>query len=636
MTMFLQNLWHLLVKTLPWWGLSIVAFGLCYLFVPMCRKLATRFGMVDQPSARRINKTPIPRAGGFAIYLAVSIVFVGYSLLTGNQITPGLSNAMSYKIFALVSALVIVGLLDDKFGLPPLVKLAGQVGVALGTFFWCGIGFHDIPFLDGMPTWLDCIVTVVWIVGAVNAFNLIDGLDGLATGLAIIATLGMAGALFFIGHTQNTLIYFVFGGACLAFLRYNFNPASVFLGDTGSMYIGYVISVMPLVTKSSDSLFVSIGVPLLAMGVPIFDTSLAILRRTVRAVLRHEEKGTDPGNSHVMQADTDHLHHRILRRFVSQRKAAGALYCLAGFFVLIGLGGIALRDRAAGFFAIAFIVAIVIIVRDMRRIELYDAGRLLDTLAHSGGHGGLRRKRLITPYYVAMDVFLLSLACVVGAIMMGQRTSAYLLHTALPLRVVPVFFCLIFFKAYTTVWSRAQLSNFIRLVVACFLGTVIGSAGIIIFKFPHKNLILFTILYFTLTAMLLSALRLMRPFLRDTFYALNHGRIADNPSTSRVIVYGAGLRYKMFRKELVRMSTRSNRVIVGLLDDDAFLRGLHIGGRKVFGTLEDAKDVIKKLRADAIVIACKLSPERLAEAKKIFAEAGVKTTIWSCEEKEFK
>jgi len=634
MTDFFQNLVSVFLRTAPWWGLTLVALALSLAFTPLCRGLARRLGMVDIPSARRINKAPTPRAGGLAIYLSVTLTILGYLLLTGAQILPNLRNVIVYRMMGLTAALVVVGLLDDKFGLPPLVKLAGQVGVALGAFFWCDVGFRAIPIFSGMPVALDCVCTVFWIVGAINAFNLIDGLDGLATGLALIAAVGMGGALFFIGYPQGTLLYFVFAGACLGFLRYNFHPASVFLGDTGSMFLGFVLSTLALSMKSGDSFFVSVGVPLLAMGVPIFDTSLAILRRTLRAVLKREEQGADEGNTHVMQADTDHLHHRILRKFVSQRKAAGSLYALAAFFVAIGFGGLALRDRAAGLFILAFIVAVVIIMRDMRRIELWDAGRLLDSMAHGGQHIRNRRRALAVPCYIAADALLLVFVAIFGVLALNGRVNAHLFHTGLPLRVVPVFVCLILFRAYSTVWSRAHISNFLRLMAACFVGTMAGSAAIILFHYPHQYLMAYSGLFFALSFLALGSVRMLRPVLRDVFYSLSHGRLADNPSTSRVVVYGAGLRYRMFRRELVRSSSSNARIVVGLIDDDPYLRGLYIGGRRVHGSLAEAPEILKALRADAVVIACKLEPERLAEAVRVFREAGTKVTVWCCEEKD--
>lgn len=635
MTQFFANLASVLAKTAPYWGLFVGTFLLGLVLTPLCRELARTCGMVDAPSARRINKVPTPRAGGLAVFLAVTVALAVYMLVTGERLSPLYSNEVIWRLMGLSAVLVAVGLADDKFGLPPVVKLAGQVAVALGAFFFCRAGFHMVPFFSGIPPWFDCILTTFWIVGAVNAFNLIDGLDGLAAGLALIAAAGMGGALVFIGYPQATLVYLAFAGACLAFLRYNFHPASVFLGDTGSMYIGFTLSVLPLVMKSGDSLFVSLGVPLLAMGVPIFDTTLAITRRSIRAALSREEAGRDEGSTHVMQADTDHLHHRILRRFVSQRKAAFALYALAAFFVAVGFGALALRDRAAGLFIVAFVVGVVIVVRDMRRIELWDAGRLLSAFAHDRTSAVRRRRAMLAvPFYVMTDALMLVVMWFLTMLELSLPVTDTAVHTYLPLSVVPVFFALVFFRAYSTVWSRARISNYVRLAIAVAAGVLACDAIIILMGYPHSHLVAFTALYAQNAFLVLIGLRFARPIVRDLFYALDSARLSDDPATSRILVYGAGLRYATFRRELVRGASRNSRIIVGLLDDDILLRGHYIGGIRVFGTLSSAKVAIRALRADTVVIACQLTPERLKLARKVFADAGVRTTLWSCEEKE--
>ena len=636
MTQFFTNLLSVLVKTAPYWGLFLGTFALCYVLTPLCRELARKCGMLDAPSARRINKVPTPRAGGLAICISVTVVLAVYMSISGTQLSPLFPNEVFGRVMGLSVALVLVGLVDDKFGLPPLVKLFGQVAVALGAFFWCGAGFHTVPFFANMPVWLDCILTTFWIVGAVNAFNLIDGMDGLATGLALIAAFGMGGALAFIGYPQATLVYLAFAGACLAFLRYNFHPASVFLGDTGSMYIGFLLSVLPLVMKSGDSFFVSIGVPLLAMGVPIFDTALAILRRSIRAVLSRENN-RDEGNTHVMQADTDHLHHRILRHFVSQRKAAFALYALAAFFVFVGFGALALRDRAAGLFIVAFVVGVVIVVRDMRRIELWDAGRLLNAVAHDHTVAVRRRRAMLAvPFYVAADTLLLVAAWFLTSLLLSLPITQTACHTDLPLHVAPVFFALVFFRAYSTVWSRARISNYVRLAVAVIAGVLACDAITILMGYPHSHMTAFTALYAQNAFLALVALRFARPILRDLFYALDSARLADDPATSRILVYGAGLRYSSFRRELVRGASRNSRVIVGLIDDDLLLHGHYIGGIRVFGGLSSAKVAARVLRADTAVIACELTPERLKLARKALADAGLRVTLWNFEEKELE
>jgi UDP-N-acetylmuramyl pentapeptide phosphotransferase/UDP-N-acetylglucosamine-1-phosphate transferase len=619
----------------PWWGLFAVSFLLSLVLTHFARGLARRLKMVDMPSARRINKTPVPRGGGVAIFASFVLVIAGYVLATGACVSPLFSNETFFRMGVLAFVLVVVGLWDDKFGLSPVVKLLGQVVVAFGVFVWCDVSLGVALKCGWLPVWADGVITVLWIVGAVNAFNLIDGLDGLATGVATIAAVGMGGALFFIGYPQATLVYMVFVGACLGFLRYNFNPASVLLGDAGSMFLGFALASLPLMTKSVDSLFVGVGVPMLAMGVPIFDTALAIMRRSLRALLRHMT-GDDAGSAgtHVMQVDTDHLHHRLLRSFVSQKKVAAILYVLSGFLVAVALGALVLRDRAAGLFVLAFMVAVVVIVCDMRRVELWDAGRLLDAIVHDQSAAGRRRRLLAVPFYIVMDVLLLVFVFFLMHLVCGIRIGSYTLHTALPLRVVPVFFCLVLLRTYYVVWSRALIVNYLCLVAACLVGTVSGSAIIVLLRYPHSHLIIMTVLFFVLSVLALVGLRLVRPVVRDLFYHVGHGRLIDNVDSSRVIVYGVGLRYGMFHRELVRSTSRNRRVVVGLLDDDVALCGFYVGSMRVHGGLEQAPEVIRRLRADEVVIACDMPPERLAHARRVFTEAGAKVSLWSCGERE--
>ena len=177
----------------------------------------------------------------------------------------GVSNGICLKMAILALATALLGLADDRFSLPPKLKLLGQLVIAFLVWWWADLGFNDL--WPSLPKWLDCALTVFWITGAVNAFNLIDGLDGLASGIAFIATLGMAGGGFFVPEPPTTLFYFAFAGGLLGFLRYNYHPASVFLGDCGSMFIGFVVSTLPLVSHVPNSFLVSVGVPLLAMGV---------------------------------------------------------------------------------------------------------------------------------------------------------------------------------------------------------------------------------------------------------------------------------------------------------------------------------------------------------------------------------
>ena len=633
---------NLLLRLTPFAIVFFAALALTLVLTPIVREVNRRLGMVDKPDPRRINKVPIPRGGGVALFLGLFGSFIVYVLATGSRWVGSGVGVHPVRVTALAGVLFLIGLADDKWSLPPKLKLLGQVVVASATWFWGGLGFSTL--WPALPAAVDCVLTVFWIVGAVNAFNLIDGLDGLASGIALIATLGMAGSLLFVGKPDQTLFHFAFAGALIGFLRYNYNPASVFLGDSGSMLIGYLVATLPLATQTPNSFLVSVGVPMLAMGVPIFDTSLAILRRSIRhVILRREKREASAGDSdRVMSADHDHLHHRILRSTgLNQRKTAWILYLMTLVAVLFGLGGMMLKSRSAGLWLAAFAVGCVVVFRDMARVELFDAGRLLASFARDRATSARRRwAKLSVPFYVVFDAAALVTAFFVMLYVMQFPVTKIECRVALPIRVTASFAFLIFFRTYVTVWSRAMTSNFARLLVACAAGAVAGSVGVccapnvIPDDAAPAEIAGATLVYFLVSFLLIAAARLARPVVRDVFYSLDCSRLKGRKDVSRVLVYGAGLRYRAYRRELVRTTSANDRMIVGLMDDDILLRGQYVGGIKVYGTLLEAPEIINRLNVDSVVVACEVTDAWLKVVKETLGPTGVKVTHFKFEEKE--
>ena len=633
---------NLLMRLTPFAIVFFAALALTLVLTPIVREVNRRLGMVDKPDPRRINKVPIPRGGGVALFLGLFGSFLVYVSATGSRWVGSGVGTHPVRVTALAGVLFLIGLADDKWSLPPKLKLLGQVVVASATWFWGGLGFSTL--WPALPAAVDCVLTVFWIVGAVNAFNLIDGLDGLASGIALIATLGMAGSLLFVGKPDQTLFHFAFAGALIGFLRYNYNPASVFLGDSGSMLIGYLVATLPLATQTPNSFLVSVGVPMLAMGVPIFDTSLAILRRSIRhVILRREKREASAGDSdRVMSADHDHLHHRILRSTgLNQRKTAWILYLMTLVAVLFGLGGMMLKSRSAGLWLAAFAVGCVVVFRDMARVELFDAGRLLASFARDRATSARRRwAKLSVPFYVAFDAAALVTAFFVMLYVMQFPVTKIECRVALPIRVTASFAFLIFFRTYVTVWSRAMTSNFARLLVACAAGAIAGGVGVccapnvVPDDVAPAEVAGATLVYFLVSFLLLSAARLARPVVRDVFYSLDCSRLKGRKDVSRVLVYGAGLRYRAYRRELVRTTSANDRMIVGLMDDDILLRGQYVGGIKVYGTLLEAPEIINRLNVDSVVVACEVTDAWLKVVKETLGPTGVKVTYFKFEEKE--
>lgn len=310
--------------TIVYFSLFAVAFVLALAVTPFIIRLAYRVGAVDVPNKRKVHDRIMPRLGGLAVYLGfLAAMAVLVNVTYDRQILGLLLGG---------TVVLLLGMVDDIKSLPPLWKLAGQVlAAAIPIAFGIRVNFINNPF-DGYfhLGWMSIPVTILWIVGVTNAINLIDGLDGLASGVSFIAL--MIFAFMAMKVNENLLISLssvALAGSVLGFLRYNFHPAKIFLGDTGSMFLGFTIAVMAVMgLLKSVTLYTFIS-PILILGVPIFDTFFAILRRY---------KNHQP----IFAADKAHLHHRLLNLGLSHRQAVLAIYCLALFF---GLSAVLIFQR---------------------------------------------------------------------------------------------------------------------------------------------------------------------------------------------------------------------------------------------------------------------------------------------------
>jgi UDP-N-acetylmuramyl pentapeptide phosphotransferase/UDP-N-acetylglucosamine-1-phosphate transferase len=600
------------------------ALGLSLALTPVCRSLARKLGMIDRPDARRINRTPIPRGGGLAVFISFHVVLCLTVLALGQPISQRFSSQWQWSYLLASSLLVAVGFIDDKWGMRAIVKLVGQIAVAT-ILFVSGVRVGGVFF--AFPPWLDYLATVFWIVGAVNAFNLIDGMDGLASGLALIAALGLAGAILFTGSSIDTIPYLVLAGACLGFLRYNFHPASVFLGDTGSMFLGLCVATLPLMTGSRKELVASLGVPLLAMGIPIFDTMLAIWRRTVRALLP-QAASDGRSKTRVMQPDKDHIHHRLLRDTMSQRSAAIMLYCGSLALVSIGLAGTLLRNRAPGLFLLAFIAAIIVVVRHLERVELWDTGRLLS-------HKRVAvRQGLLVPLYILVDVCSLCAAWICSRWLLGMSVTRVAILSELPLFVVPSFVFLALAKTYARVWSHAQARDFATLALALFAGALTSIGLSKLLGAGEARQAHLALLAGCLAILPVEGVRVWRDSVRGLVQLLERRILLEQKDARRLLAYGGGVRFKSLLSEREAHAGYNDSIIVGILDDDIQLKGRLVGGVSVLGTFDDFEAFAASCRADTLIITCLLAPARQAEAVARARAAGLRISVWVTEVRE--
>jgi len=276
-----------------------------YLLTPLVKNAANFINGFDHPSKRRINTRPIANTGGIAIF---SAFMISYFLFNDHSLS-------TYGIMFGATFIFILGLIDDIFEISPLVKLMGQIGAAsILIYYGVQINFITNP-LGGMIYlgYFSFPVTILWVVGIINTVNLIDGLDGLAAGISIIATM----TLFAVAMQEYRLIPAVLAialaGSLSGFLKYNFHPAEIFMGDSGSMFIGFILAAISATGALKSAAAVTIVVPILALGVPIFDTIFAIIRRVYH-------------NKPIGEADQGHIHHRLMALGWSHRQAVIIVY----------------------------------------------------------------------------------------------------------------------------------------------------------------------------------------------------------------------------------------------------------------------------------------------------------------------
>ncbi|MDF7683704.1 MraY family glycosyltransferase [Lactobacillus sp. ESL0679] len=290
---------------------------------PFIRRLAFVLGAVDNPNARRVNKTPMPTLGGLGIFVTFNI---GVFVLLREQFP----THETFSILLASSVVVLTGMIDDILELRPRQKMFGIFVGALVIYFLGGIKMNvlNVPIINKQINlgWWSLPITIFWILALTNAVNLIDGLDGLADGVSMISlfTMGIVGYFFL--HTRQLYIpiaCFMLAACLLGFLPYNFHPAKMFLGDTGALYIGFMIAIFSLKGLKNVT-FISLLVPIIILGVPITDTIYAMIRRKLN-------------KRPVSQADKHHLHHQLMRMGLTHRQTVLTIYALSLIFSFISL-----------------------------------------------------------------------------------------------------------------------------------------------------------------------------------------------------------------------------------------------------------------------------------------------------------
>jgi UDP-GlcNAc:undecaprenyl-phosphate GlcNAc-1-phosphate transferase len=329
---------------------------------PLLRGLCVRFNWLDHASdQRRLHDRPIPRLGGVAIYIAIGC---GLAILffLNNSLTADLST-IRWKFLATLgpaTLILLFGIYDDLWGTKAPAKFAAQTIAAILLFAMGGrIEVLSIPFVGPveLSVYFSFALTLVWTVGISNAFNLIDGLDGLAAGAALFASFVMLTVSLMIYNPFVAVIALATTGALIGFLRYNFNPASIFLGDSGALFLGFLLAALSVQGMQKASTVVAVAIPLLAFGLPVFDTGIAVMRRFI-------------SGKPLFKGDREHIHHKLLDRGWSQRRVALVLYGISAILGLMAMLFVVESGKTTGLVLFAVGMAFILGVGHLQYQEV--------------------------------------------------------------------------------------------------------------------------------------------------------------------------------------------------------------------------------------------------------------------------
>jgi UDP-GlcNAc:undecaprenyl-phosphate GlcNAc-1-phosphate transferase len=566
-------------------GAIALAFCASLVFTPVVRNLARRVGMVSHPRADRWAKKPTALFGGIAIFTSVTLgsVFLVPDLEHGGW------------ILGASAFLFVVGLIDDILHIKPYQKLIGQI---MGA---CVIiaGGLALPW-TGSPL-LDRALTLLWLVGITNAINLLDNMDGLAAGVSAIAAVFLAANFLASGQMAEVVLLGVFTAVLVGFLFYNSNPASIFMGDCGSMFVGFFLASTALSHVSggrSTSLFSVLAVPVLLLVIPIFDTTLVTVVRKL-------------SGRAASQGGRDHTSHRLVALGLTERRAVALLYLLATLAGVIALGVRNLPTDVGLVLVTFFTIALTFLGIHLARVKVYEESQASTINGHAvaGFLINVSHKRRL--FEVLLDVVLITLAYYAANLMfygpLGDDGAWDLLLNTMPLLVVVKLGALLTMGVYRGLWRYVGINDLIVYVKGVALGSVL-SVLVFLFLFRFES---FSRVVFVLDGLFLLTLvagsRMTFRYLRSLF------PMPHTTDGRRVLIYGAGDAGVMLLREM-HNNPELGCAPVGFADDDPMKTGKAIHGLPVFGGNGSLPKICQENRIDDVYISSsRFTDERVAE-----------------------
>ena len=601
--------------------------------------LLPRWGMVDKPDFKRhIHRSEVPRGGGLAIILSfaiVALVFFGWVMRENEELF-----RECLRFLAPCAILIPLGICDDKFGLLARTKFFFQI-LAAALAWW--LGFRLTLFFGlVLPEWSCLLLTILWIVGFINAFNMIDGVDGLAAGVGAISAVCLGCVALSKGHFGFATVLLIFTGASLGFLTFNWHPAKIFMGDTGSMFIGYVLAVAGLMLNARLASVSSIGIPLLACGIPVLDMLCAVWRRLLGAPQAGED-AFPPAEGEAEQeapnlgfagrlvriagrlgtADQKHLHHRLLNYFNrNQRKTVWSIYLLA-----FGMGGAGILccffpENKVAFTLVILLCTFGFIINRLAFIELWQTTELAYHDFQSARAG------VVISYFInpLADLFFIIFAYYFASQHRHLATDELLRYVGILMAV------LLTSRSYRVFWNFAVSDDYFRLIRTLFYGFILARASDVVLPCHHV-----TRLHTYAAGVAVSLIMLERlgfHFLRNWQSQRFSSSKLDKDNSShktRTLLYGVSPLTRFYRNRVLgNIEKAGDEELVGIIAMEKRFLHSYCFGLKVVGTIEDLGRIVAMRHINKIVITKMPKDDELERLKDICQKNNLELQQFTC------
>ena len=597
--------------------LFLIALISSLLFTPVVRSISRRLGAFDLPEKRKVHGHPIPRLGGISVFITFNLGLLITSQIEFFFFPPNFLADIKFAWLIVASTIMVgLGAFDDFRKVPPSIKFFFQIIAGLIVALACvKIQVITLPFgTINLGIWA-IPATVLWVVAITNAINLLDGLDGLASGTSFIVCLAMFGISLLNQNIGIALCSVILAGSILGFLKYNFHPASIFLGDSGAYFLGFILSVLPLLGGLKGTATFAILVPLLALGLPIIDTGLSMVRRLLRSlhIMEIDEEKNEikffflDGFS-MFRADRDHIHHRLLQMGFTQRKTVILLYAISLILGGLAFSSVYFKNINYALFLTTIGIASYIGVKKLgySEIQILRNGALLPLF--DAPVVNIRILRFFVDMsFIALSYYLAFLLRFEGTF--DPSIKDYYL-TTIPLVLTIKMGIFYLSGLYKGAWRYTSVSDVVKMLKAvalgCFVSALVGWAipgyGVISLS---VLVIDFNILFFLVTGA------------RTSFRVLEHFHISNNHHGRKVLIFGVDKSSIQALNEFVN-NPRLDLSPVGFIDEDERNKGKQVSGYPILGSIDSLENILKNNSiSDVIITSDTISEEKLERLSQI-------------------